>query len=179
MTSTMDRRRCSPAPPSVPPAWSPRRRWARSPRRPRSPRPGQYPEPGQPDPNFAEGLITGRDQDLLQVTGIRRPAAPDPADRRDQCLEAPADHDRPGPDRRRPVRARRTDAGRDPGRRVGVDQHRQPTVAITSIGRSGEQLDHHGQKVVGTSNPASPRPCTTGRPRCRTCRCSRSAGTPR
>src|SRR3954452_18935845 len=27
------------------------------------------PDPGAPDPNFAEGLITGRNQDLLQVQG--------------------------------------------------------------------------------------------------------------
>jgi hypothetical protein len=29
----------------------------------------QLPDPGAPDPNFAEGLITGRNQDLLQVQG--------------------------------------------------------------------------------------------------------------
>jgi len=29
----------------------------------------QFPDAGQPDPNFAEGLIIGRNQDLLQVQG--------------------------------------------------------------------------------------------------------------
>jgi len=109
----------------------------------------KFPDAGQPDPNFAEGLITGRNSDLLQVKGSNgrlhriqltgvtsvwklRPATMDQAPigaglyargvlLPDGVLAAEA---------------------------VWVNIVNL-TVAITSIARSGVQFDHHGQKVVG------------------------------
>ncbi|HET6989495.1 MAG TPA: cell wall protein [Kribbella sp.] len=109
----------------------------------------QYPEPGQPDPNFAEGLITGRNQDLLQVqgsdgrlhriqlTGVTsvwklRPTTIDQATIGDGLY----------------ARGVLMPDGTLAAESVWINIVNL-TVSITSIGRSALQLDHHGQKVVG------------------------------
>ncbi|MGZ0147387.1 cell wall protein [Kribbella sp. WER1] len=109
----------------------------------------QYPDPGQPDPNFAEGLITGRNQDLLQVkgsdgrlhriqlTGVTsvwklRPTTIDQAKIGDGLY----------------ARGVLLPDGILAAEAIWVNIVNL-TVAITSISRTGVGFDHHGQKVVG------------------------------
>ncbi|WP_371400888.1 cell wall protein [Kribbella sp. NBC_00662] len=109
----------------------------------------QFADAGQPDPNFAEGLIMGRNQDLLQVqgsdgrlhriqlTGVTsvwklRPTTIDQAKVGDGLY----------------ARGVLLPDGILAAEAVWVNIVNL-TVAITSIGRSGVQFDHHGQKVVG------------------------------
>ena len=114
---------------------------------------GEYADAGQPDPNFAEGVITGRSQDLLQVqgsdgrlhriqlTGVTsvwklRPTTIDQAKIGDGLY----------------ARGVLLPDGTLAAEAVWVNIVNL-TVAITSITRSGVQLDHHGQKVVGHVQP--------------------------
>jgi hypothetical protein len=113
----------------------------------------QFPEPGQPDPNFAEGLITGRNQDLLQVQG---------SDGRRHRLQLTG-----GTSvwKLRPTTADQAKLGDGLYARGvlmpdGVLAAESVwinivnlTVTITSIGRSGLHLDHHGQTVVAFVQP--------------------------
>ncbi|MFC6155903.1 cell wall protein [Kribbella jiaozuonensis] len=109
----------------------------------------QFADAGQPDPNFAEGLIMGRNQDLLQVqgsdgrlhriqlTGVTsvwklRPTTIDQAKIGDGLY----------------ARGVLLPDGVLAAEAVWVNIVNL-TVGITSISRSGVQFDHHGQKVVG------------------------------
>ena len=109
----------------------------------------QFPDAGQPDPNFAEGVITGRNQDLLQVqgsdgrlhriqlTGVTsvwklRPTTIDQARTGDGLY----------------ARGVLLPDGILAAEAIWVNIVNL-TVAITAIGRNGVQFDHHGQKVVG------------------------------
>ena len=109
----------------------------------------QYPDPGQPDPNFAEGLITGRNQDLLQVKGSDgrlhriqltsgtsvwklRPTTIDQARIGDGLY----------------ARGVLLPNGILAAESIWVNIVNVP-VTITSMSRSSVQFDHHGQKVVG------------------------------
>ncbi|MGW6282320.1 cell wall protein [Kribbella sp. NPDC055071] len=113
----------------------------------------QFPEPGQPDPNFAEGLITGRSQDLLQVQGSDgrlhriqltggtsvwklRPTTADQAKIGDGLY----------------ARGVLMPDGVLAAESVWINIVNL-TVSITSIGRSSLQLDHNGQTVVGFVQP--------------------------
>jgi hypothetical protein len=108
---------------------------------------------GQPDPNFAEGLVTGRNQDLLQVQGSDgrlhriqlttatsvwklRPTTIDQAKIGDGLY----------------ARGVLLPNGILAAEAVWVNIVNL-TVAITSLGRTSMQLDHHGQKVVGHVQP--------------------------
>jgi hypothetical protein len=109
----------------------------------------QFADPGRPDPDFAEGLIMGRTQDLLQVQGSDgrlhriqltgatsvwklRPTTIDQAKVGDGLY----------------ARGVLLPDGILAAEAVWVNIVNL-TVAITSISRSGVQFDHHGQKVVG------------------------------
>ncbi|MFF0270268.1 cell wall protein [Kribbella sp. NPDC004536] len=124
----------------------------------------QYPDPGQPDPNFAEGLITGRNQDLLQVKGSDgrlhriqlttgtsvwklRPTTIDQAKIGDGLY----------------ARGVLLPDGILAAESVWVNIVNL-TVAITSISRSGVQFDHHGQKVVGHVQPGTSAAVYNGTP---------------
>ena len=113
----------------------------------------QYPDAGQPDANFAEGLIMGRNQDLLQVqgsdgrlhriqlTGVTsiwklRPTTIDQAKIGDGLY----------------ARGVLMPDGVLAAESVWLNIVNL-TVSITSIGRSGVQFEHHGQKVVGHVQP--------------------------
>ena len=113
----------------------------------------QYPDAGQPDPNFAEGLITGRNQDLLQVqgsdgrlhriqlTGVTsvwklQPTTIDEAKLGDGLY----------------ARGVKLPDGVLAAESVWINIVNL-TVGITSIGRSGVQFEHNGQKVVGHVRP--------------------------
>ena len=113
----------------------------------------QFPDAGQPDPNFAEGLIIGRNQDLLQVqgsdgrlhriqlTGVTsvwklRPTTIDQARIGDGLY----------------ARGVLMPDGTLAAESVWINIVNL-TVSITSIGRSALQLDHHGEKVVGYVQP--------------------------
>ncbi|MFI7062703.1 cell wall protein [Kribbella sp. NPDC050124] len=113
----------------------------------------QYPDSGQPDPNFAEGLIMGRNQDLLQVqgsdgrlhriqlTGVTsvwklRPTTLDQVQVGDGLY----------------ARGVLMPDGVLAAESVWVNIVNL-TVSINSIGRSALHLDHHGQKVVGHVQP--------------------------
>ncbi|GAA1596112.1 hypothetical protein GCM10009804_60820 [Kribbella hippodromi] len=109
----------------------------------------QYPDAGQPDPNFAEGLITGRNQDLLRVQGS------DGRMHRIQLTGVTSVW------KLRPT----TIADAKIGDGLYARGVLMPdgvlaaeavwinivnlTVGITSISRSSVQLDHNGQRVVG------------------------------
>ncbi|MFC9692327.1 cell wall protein [Kribbella sp. NPDC056951] len=109
----------------------------------------QVPDPGAPDPNFAEGLITGRNQDLLQVqgsdgrlhkiqlTGVTsvwklQPTTIDQARIGDGLY----------------ARGVKLPNGVLAAESVWINIVNLD-VMINSIGRTGLNLDHHGQKVVG------------------------------
>jgi hypothetical protein len=113
----------------------------------------QFPEPGQPDPNFAEGLITGRSQDLLQVQGSDgrmhriqltggtsvwklRPTTADQAKIGDGLY----------------ARGVLMPDGVLAAESVWINIVNL-TVSITSIGRSALHLDHNGATVVGFVQP--------------------------
>ncbi len=113
----------------------------------------QYPDSGQPDPNFAEGLIMGRNRDLLQVqgsdgrmhriqlTGVTsvwklRPTTLDQVRIGDGLY----------------ARGVLMPDGILAAESVWVNIVNL-TVSINSIGRSALQFDHHGQKVVGHLQP--------------------------
>ena len=115
----------------------------------------QYPEPGQPDPNFAEGLVTGRNQDLLQVqgsdgrmhriqlTGVTsvwklRPTTIDQARIGDGLY----------------ARGVLLPDGVLAAESVWLNIVNL-TVTITAIGKSGVQFDHHGNKVIGHVQPGT------------------------
>ncbi|GAA0589940.1 cell wall protein [Kribbella sandramycini] len=108
---------------------------------------------GQPDPNFAEGLITGRNKDLLQVqgsdgrlhkiqlTGVTsiwklRPTTIDEARIGDGLY----------------ARGVKLPDGVLAAESVWLNIVNLD-VMVNSIGRSSLNLDHHGQKVVGHVQP--------------------------
>ncbi|MEU8224241.1 cell wall protein [Kribbella sp. NPDC048915] len=124
----------------------------------------QLPEPGQPDPNFAEGVIVGRSKDLLQVrgsdgrmhriqlTGVTsvwklRPTTIDQAMIGDGLY----------------ARGVLLPDGILAAEAIWVNIVNL-TVSITSIGRSGVQFDHHGQKVVGHVQPGTTAAVYNGTP---------------
>ncbi|HEY4569905.1 MAG TPA: cell wall protein [Kribbella sp.] len=124
----------------------------------------QYPDAGQPDPNFAEGLITGRNQDLLQVkgsdgrmhriqlTGVTsvwklRPTTIDQARIGDGLY----------------ARGVKLPDGILAAEAVWINIVNL-TVSITSIARSGMGFDHHGQKIVGHVQPATTAAVYNGTP---------------
>ncbi|TDD14352.1 cell wall protein [Kribbella turkmenica] len=113
----------------------------------------QYPEAGQPDPNFAEGLIIGRNRDLLQVRGsdgrmhrIQLTGVTSVWKLRPTTL----DEVRIGDGMY--ARGVLMPDGILAAESVWVNIVNL-TVGITSIGRSVLNLDHHGQNVVGHVQP--------------------------
>ena len=113
----------------------------------------QYPDPGQPDPNFAEGLIISRNQDLLQVQGsdgrlhrIQLTGVTSVWKLRPTTL----DQVRVGDGLY--ARGVLMPDGVLAAESVWVNIVNL-TVSINSIGRSALQLEHHGQKVVGYVQP--------------------------
>ncbi|GAA1118483.1 hypothetical protein GCM10009630_15270 [Kribbella jejuensis] len=109
----------------------------------------QYPDPGQPDPNFAEGVVTGRNQDLLQVQGS------DGRLHRIQLTTGtsvwklhPTTIDQAKIGDGLYARGVLLPNGILAAESVWVNIVNL-TVAITSISRTGVHFDHHGQKVVG------------------------------
>ncbi|WP_427895718.1 cell wall protein [Kribbella sp. GL6] len=109
----------------------------------------QYADPGQPDPNFAEGLITGRNGDLLQAQGS------DGRLHRIQLTGStsvwklhPTTIDQAKIGDGLYARGVLLPDGILAAEAIWVNIVNL-TVAITSISRSGVGFDHHGQKVVG------------------------------
>lgn len=124
----------------------------------------QYPEPGQPDPNFAEGLIMGRHQDLLQVQGS------DGRLHRIQLTGATSVW------KLRPTTIDQAMIGDGLYARgvllpVGVLAAESVwinivnlDVSITAIGKSGVNFEHHGKKVVGHVKHGTTAAAYNGRP---------------
>lgn len=113
----------------------------------------QFPDAGQPDPNFAEGLIMGRNRDLLQVQGsdgrlhrIQLTGVTSVWKLRPTTL----DEVRVGDGMY--ARGVMMPDGILAAESVWVNIVNL-TVSINSIGRGALQLDHHGQKVVGNVQP--------------------------
>ncbi|MGW7680104.1 cell wall protein [Kribbella sp. NPDC054772] len=119
---------------------------------------------GQPDPNFAEGLVTGRNRDLLQVQGS------DGRLHRIQLTDATSVW------KLRPTTINQAKIGDGLYARgvllpdgilaaeaVWVNIVNL-TVAITSLGKDSMHLDHHGQKVVGHVQPGTTAAAYNGTP---------------
>lgn len=121
-------------------------------------------EAGQPDPNFAEGLVTGRNQDLLQVQGS------DGRLHRIQLTNAtsvwklrPTTIDQAKIGDGLYARGVLLPTGILAAEAVWVNIVNL-TVAITSLSRTSMQLDHHGQKVVGHVQPGTTAAAYNGTP---------------
>jgi len=124
----------------------------------------QVPEPGAPDPNFAEGRITGRNDSLLLVTGsdgvfrrIRitggtsiwklRPTTADQVAVGDGLYARGV----PMPD------------GTFAAESIWVNIVNL-TVHVTAIGRNALTLDHHGQRIVAHVVPGTSAAVYNGAP---------------
>ncbi|WP_405057265.1 cell wall protein [Kribbella sp. NBC_01505] len=113
----------------------------------------QVPDPGAPDPNFAEGLITGRTKDLLQVQG---------SDGRQHKIQLtgvtsvwklqPTTIDQAMIGDGLYARGVKLPDGVLAAESVWINIVNLD-VMINSIGRSGLNLDHFGQKVFGHVQP--------------------------
>jgi hypothetical protein len=124
----------------------------------------QYPDAGQPDPNFAEGLITGRNQDLLQVKG---------SDGRMHRIQLtgvtsvwklhPTTIDQARIGDGLYARGVKLPDGILAAEAVWINIVNL-TVSITSIARSGMGFDHHGQKIVGHVQPGTTAAVYNGTP---------------